>query len=151
MHRGGKTEGDHMKRWKAIATALLILVGITGAASAEEWSHREARETYRHDRDRDHDRDRAYNRGYNRGYGWYGQAPVYRRGDGDHDRDDGYYNRGYYPNGGYYGYYPNSGYYGYHPNSGYYGYYPSHPNGGYYRTYPRHWHGDGDHDRDDRQ
>jgi hypothetical protein len=97
-----------MKNWKTIATALLILVGITGAASAQEWSQRNGA-TYAqvrdHDRDRDgdHDRDRARNGYYNRGYGWYGNAPVYRRGDGDHDRDDGYYNRGYYPNSGYYG------------------------------------------------
>ena len=149
-----------MKNWKAIATALLILVGITGAASAQEWSQRNGA-TYTqvrdHDRDRDgdHDRDRARNGYYNRGYGWYGNAPVYRRGDGDHDRDDGYYNRGYYPNSGYYGYYPNSGYYGYYPNSGYYGYYPNgtyYPNGGYYPygTNHRRWHRDRDHDGDDR-
>jgi hypothetical protein len=140
-----------MKNWKAIATALLIVVGITGAASAEDWSQRNGA-TYQqvndrdHDRDRDRDRDRARNNVYNRGaYGWYGnRAPVYRRGDGDHDRDDGYYNRGYYPNSGYYGYYPNSGYYGYYPNGTYY------PNGGYYpnRTYRQHRHRDWDHDGD---
>lgn len=116
-----------MKRWKVIATALLFLGCITGVATAAE--HRDGHEVYRQERGRNHVRARN---------GWDNQRVyAYRRGDGDHDRDDGYgrrdrYYRPYYQ---YRGYYPNSGYYGYSPYNGYYGSYPY----GYYPygVYPR--------------
>ena len=121
-----------MKRgWKAIATALLCLGCITGVATAAE--HRDGHEVYRQERDRDHVRARN---------GWYNHGTyAYRRGDGDHDRDDGYWRRDRYyrPYYSYRGYYPNSGYYGYYyPYSGYYGYYNYYPYGYYpYGVYPR--------------
>ena len=60
-----------MKGWKAIASALLLLVGISGAASAQDWSHQNQRDTYSHNYQiQQRDRDDNWNR--TRTDGWYG-------------------------------------------------------------------------------
>lgn len=84
-----------MKSWKAIAGSLALLMGISGAAMAQDFDHRDRDWSnngaygYRvHDRD-----DYVYNNGYrNYGYsgynnGYYGRNDYYGRA-GDHDRDD---------------------------------------------------------------
>src|ERR1700757_913277 len=83
-----------MTGWKALAASVALLMGISGAAMAQDFDHR--------DRDwrnngvygyRVHDRDDyAYNNGYRNGYyrynnSYYGRNNYYGR-DGDHDRDD---------------------------------------------------------------
>ena len=83
-----------MKKWKAVAGTLAMLMGISGAALAEDWDHRDQdwrnngtyayqvdhRDNYRtygypnyaynnysgHDRDRDRDRDRNKSRDHDR-------------------------------------------------------------------------------------
>jgi len=86
-----------MKGWKAIASALLLVIGISGAASAQDWSHQDQRDTYGYNyqmqRDRDDNRDRARNDGWygNQRNGWYGwQAPQRSRRP---TRNDGYQQR----------------------------------------------------------
>jgi hypothetical protein len=92
-----------MKKWKAVAGTLAMLMGISGAALADDWDHRdqdwrnngaygyqvEHRDNYRtygypnyaynnyygHDRDRDRDRDRDHDRN------------KFRDHDRDHDRN----------------------------------------------------------------
>ena len=86
-----------MKGWKAIASALLLLVGISGAASAQDWSHEDRRDAHNY-QIQQRDRDDNWNR--TRTDGWYNsqrygretwQAPhrTYRS-----NRDDGYSRRG---------------------------------------------------------
>ena len=83
-----------MKKWKAVAGTLAMLMGISGAALAEDWDHRDKdwrnngayayqvdhrgnhrtygypnyayKNNYRHDRDRDRDRDRNKFRDHDR-------------------------------------------------------------------------------------
>jgi hypothetical protein len=87
-----------MKQWKAIALALVMCAGLSGAAWAQPqaWGHQDWQSNYRRDagreRDRrDHDRRRGDRDDRDRN-GYYGWGHV--RGDGDGDRDDG--NRGRY-------------------------------------------------------
>ena len=105
--------------WKRMAAGLAVLVGVSGAAYAQDWNHRKDNDDRARveRRDRDHD-NRVWNNGRVYNNDWYR--------DGDRDRrvyNGGYANRPVY-NGGYYG--GSSPYYG--GNSGYYG------NGGYYRS-----------------
>jgi hypothetical protein len=92
-----------MKKWKAVAGTLAMLMGISGVALAEDWDHRDQdwrnngvygyqvdhRDNYRgypnyaynnyygHDRDRERDRDRDHDRDRNK----------FRDHDRDHDRN----------------------------------------------------------------
>ena len=92
-----------MKGWKAVVSALLVLVGISGAASAQEWSHQDRRDTYHNYQMRNNSDDYQGRRGD--GDSWYGslrngwyirQAPYRNHRQGDEgsfrrgDRDGSY-------------------------------------------------------------
>jgi hypothetical protein len=112
-------------RMAALAVAMTLAFSGLALARDHDDDHRDRHARRDRDHDRDHDRDDRRWRDRDRD-DWRhdnGRHRGWWRGDGDHDRDDGYYNRGSYryPGGGY-GY---PGVYGY-PGGGY-----GYPGGGY--------------------